>query len=378
VNEALPANNTGCSQRRAPSPKSSPFCKRALHHIWIAFLALLFALPAAAQTQPPEFSEQNIQTTLQRTIGAIRHEPDTFEQFDYIMTARVRLLLFWAGADDVGGGYIRLNAPSPNAAPSEWQLVMGSDPAKAPMSINRWGAAWELSLRDPSAAHAASNAFFGFMKVSKGTSVLEMQKELSQEKDGGSFLFSATVGETNPSGSLSKTVPFPSNQDFTIHQLDQAESAVFDKLAEPGGQVRTVDVTKPEACTRTEGFLSSVSDLIDAGLENRKLPVTLCYLFNGERFTIKLTKVTHVPHETVSLTLHQEPKQYTRNYDDLLLAHFDNFNETTKKPSSFELLLGTTGKLRGIPVRIMYQPNWWFQVILNVKTPETQQASLTR
>ena len=62
------------------------------------------------------------------------------------------------------------------------------------------------SARDPSAAHAASNAFFGFMKVSKGTSVLEMQKELSQEKDGGSFLFSATVGETNPSGSLSGTV----------------------------------------------------------------------------------------------------------------------------------------------------------------------------
>jgi hypothetical protein len=205
-----------------------------------------------------------------------------------------------------------------------------------------------------------------------------MQKELSQEKQGGSFLFSATVGETDPGGSLSKTVPFPSNQDFTIHQLDQAESAVFDKLAEPGGQVRTVDATRPQACTRMEGFLSTVSELIDDSLDGRKLPVSLCYLFNGERFTIKLTKVTRVPRETVQLTLHQEPRQYVRNYQDLLLTHFDNFNETTQKASSFDLLLGTTGKLRGIPVRITYQPNWWFQVILNVKTPEDQPIALNR
>src|SRR5687768_11524921 len=28
-------------------------------------------------------------------------------QYNYVMTARVRLLLFWVGSDDVGGGYIR-------------------------------------------------------------------------------------------------------------------------------------------------------------------------------------------------------------------------------------------------------------------------------
>jgi len=80
----------------------------------------------------------------------------------------------------------------------------------------------------------------------------------------------------------------------------------------------------------------------------------------------------------VQLTLHQEPRQYVRNYHDLLLTHFDNFNETTQKASSFDLLLATTGKLRGIPVRITYQPNWWFQVILNIKTPEDQPIALNR
>lgn len=376
----MQVRNAAWLQRGSRCPAVPRFLEKSLRRFCIVLLlAFLVATTAAGQAQAPDFSQQNIQATLQRAIGAIRNEPESFEQFDYIMTARVRLLLFWAGADDVGGGYIRRSAPSANSAPAVLQLVMGSDPAKAPMSINRWGAAWELSLRDPAANHvAASNAFFGFMKVSKGTSVLEMQKELSQEKQGGSFLFSATVGETDPAGSLSKTVPFPSNQDFTIHQLDQAESAVFDKLAEPGGQVRTVDATRPQACTRTEGFLSTVSELIDASLDGRKLPVSLCYLFNGERFTIKLTKVTRVPRETVQLTLHQEPRQYVRNYHDLLLTHFDNFNETTQKASSFDLLLATTGKLRGIPVRITYQPNWWFQVILNIKTPEDQPIALNR
>jgi hypothetical protein len=32
----------------------------------------------------------------------------------------------------------------------------------------------------------------------------------------------------------------------------------------------------------------------------------------------------------------------------------------------FTLLLGTRVALRGAPVQIRYQPNWWFQVVLNL------------
>jgi len=29
-------------------------------------------------------------------------------------------------------------------------------------------------------------------------------------------------------------------------------------------------------------------------------------------------------------------------------------------------IAGTQGALRGVPVQICYQPNWWFQVVLNL------------
>ena len=85
-----------------------------------------------------------------------------------------------------------------------------------------------------------------------------------------------------------------------------------------------------------------------------------------------------MPQETVDLSLHEEPRKYTRTYHDLISMHFDNDNESTGKPSAFDLLIGTTGKLRGMPVRITYQPNWWFQVVLNVKTPEGPEFAAER
>jgi hypothetical protein len=230
--------------------------------------------------------------------------------------------------------------------------------------------------RSPS---ADSSTFFGFMKVSSGTSMAAMQKELAKEKEGESkFLFSATISEARPTGSFAKVVPFPSDQDFTIHQLDQAAPAVFDRLAVPGGVLRSVDASQMRACGRAEGFLSSISDLIDEALKGTQVPQTLCYVFNGDRFSLRLSRVTPVPQETVQLALHEEPHKYVRTYHDLLSLHFDNYNETKKTGSGFDLLVGTSGKLRGMPVRISYQPNWWFQVVLNLKTPETSESAENR
>jgi hypothetical protein len=56
------------------------------------------------------------------------------------------------------------------------QLVMGSDPAKAPRGINRWGAALETFH-----SQTGTGYFFGLMKASKGKSVSEMEGELERE-----------------------------------------------------------------------------------------------------------------------------------------------------------------------------------------------------
>jgi hypothetical protein len=55
-----------------------------------------------------------------------------------------------------------------------------------------------------------------------------------------------------------------------------------------------------------------------------------------------------------------------KSYEELLQADFVSSNQTTGKRVYFTIFLGTQGPLRGVPVQIRYQPNWWFQVVLNL------------
>jgi hypothetical protein len=294
------------------------------------------------------------------------------QDLDYIMTGRVRLLVFWAGKDDVGGGYIRRGVLAQDPASDVIELLIGSDPAKAPRAINRWGAASEIAhkgaccLRD-----SESSVFFGFMKVSKGSSVSEMEKELAHEKGGGDFSFSAIINQGDRNGNFARVVPFSSSTDFTINQFDQAKSMVFERLLGSDGRLKQVESKQVQGCGRQEGFLETVADLIDVAMQQHPASVSLCYLYNGEQHQLKLEGATPDPAESIRLSLRQEPHEYVRNYRDLILARFEDQNRTNQKKSNFELLLGTKGELRGVPVQIRYQPNWWFEVILNLKTSET-------
>lgn len=344
--------------------------KKRKHLDWTRALWLLvLVLAGSARAEAPV--PQSVLVALRRTKELMQFPVHIDNQFDYIMTARVRLLLFWVGKDDVGGGYIRRGALPQDPASDVIELLIGSDPARAPRAINRWGAASEI-VHKPSCCSRSveSSVFFGFMKVSNGTSAAEMEKELAREKQGGSFLFSAIINQGEQSGDFSKVVPISSNTDFTIHDFDQAKSMVFEHLLGSQGRVKEISSDQFQACGRREGFLESVAELVDDAVELRKTPVSACYFYNGELHQVTLAQVTQVPNETTQLLLKEEPHQYVRTYRDLVLARFEDFNQTNKHHSEFELLLGTTGSLKGVPVQIRYQPNWWFQVFLNLKAPE--------
>ncbi|MBV9886336.1 MAG: hypothetical protein JO119_07310, partial [Acidobacteria bacterium] len=55
-----------------------------------------------------------------------------------------------------------------------------------------------------------------------------------------------------------------------------------------------------------------------------------------------------------------------KSYEHLLQADFLSAHQATGKRVYFTIVLGTRGELRGVPVQIRYQPNWWFQVVLNL------------
>src|SRR5579862_8843205 len=106
-----------------------------------AALALLLALiPLTATTADPPDRQPIVEA-----LTWVREAPKDLAEYDYMMTARVRLLFFWAGKDDVGGGYIRRGISADDPRKEVFEVLFGSDPAKAPRAINRWGAGTEVS-----------------------------------------------------------------------------------------------------------------------------------------------------------------------------------------------------------------------------------------
>lgn len=328
----------------------------------LALLFLFLFSPALLRAQTDE------KQALDEALRWVRQPPHDSVQYDYEMTARVRLILFWAGKENVGGGYVR-RGWAPEQSAELVQVLFGSDPAKAPRAINRWGAGTEVfrmhsNSRDDSTGYSA---FFGFMKSSQGKSVSEMQGELSKESAHGQHRFSAILSRVDSGRALSLVVPMQSSVDYNLHQLEEAQSYVFEEFLSSGRPLKKIP--SAQQCPRNAGFLGTVAELIDVALAGQKTPVTLCYVYDAQVHNLtlrsvapvnKLTVRTHPDHST------KESAAVEKSYTNLLEAEFLSESKQSGKHSNFNLVLGTSGTLRGIPVQIRYQPNWWFQVVLDL------------
>src|SRR5271168_1899984 len=354
-----------------------PRAMRSLPRLSVLFAALFFLLPLSAGPNPPATDR----TPISEALGWVRKVPRDLLEFDYVMTARVRLLFFWVGKDDVGGGYIRRGISKDDHHQELFQVLFGSDPAKAPRAINRWGAgtevAWHKDLTaSPSKENdVVSSAFFGFMKSSKGKSVSEMQQELKKEKDQGAHQFTGILSRVEPGNAISLVVPLASDQDFNLHEYSQAEPVMFDKLSSSDRPLRTLP--QDGGCSRESGFLGTVSELLDSALAGRTAANSLCYVYDAQVNTLKLEQTTPVDKLLVKVNSAKGEVLWEKTYENLIQAEFVSEHQQTGKRVNFTILLGTRGDLRGVPVQIRYQPNWWFQVVLNLtpRSPQLVQSS---
>jgi hypothetical protein len=308
-------------------------------------------------------------SAIHEAIKWVRETPRIRTAYDYVMTARVRLLFFWVGRDDVGGGYIKVGEAVDDPHLQAIQLLFGSDPAKAPRAINRWGAATEVVKRGNfMEGSVESSAFLGFMKSSKGDSPLAMQRELSAESKRGKHLFEAIITRVDPGRAISTTVPFYSDQDFTLNQLPVAESLALQRLAEgEARKLRELQGPSQLGCNRATGFLFTVRELLERAEAGSPVPVSLCYVFNAHEYTATLMSVRCVAEKKVHVVRRGGAPTLDRTYRNLRNAHFQIRRLDTGSEDDFEVLMGAEGSVRGVPLQISYQPNWWFQVVLNLE-----------
>jgi len=302
-----------------------------------------------------------LQADLEEAARLVRLEPQAGIEYDYVVTAAIRFLLFWISRDDVGQGYIRMGAIPGDPETEIVHLVMGSDPAKAPLSVNRWGAATEVWRRRDS-----SGAFFGFMKASKGDSVAAARDELSREQQVQRYPFEGIIIRTAGGRAVSTSVPINSATDFSLNQLPQARNMVIDGLRTAARPPRVTDGRALGECASGIGFLFLLRSMIEELINSAKAPITRCYIYAARRYTMSARTSEPVGELKVALKLRGKQGRIEKSYRNLRRADFRVVNTLTGNPTDFQIVFGTEGALRGVPVQFEHQPNWWFKVTINL------------
>ncbi len=203
------------------------------------------------------------------------------------------------------------------------------------------------------------------MKSSRGKSVGEMQSELRKEQEQGQHSFTGILSRVEPSRALSTIVPLQSDTDFNLHQYDIAQPIMLDRIAASDRPVRSLE--DPSRCLRSASFLATVAELIDAALAGQAAPLSRCYVHDAQENTLTLERVTPLQKLPVQLHGPNSTVLLDTSYANLLQLDYVSTHKETRKAVSFSILVGTQGNLRGVPVQIRYQPNWWFQVVLNLR-----------
>jgi hypothetical protein len=153
---------------------------------------------ASGSGQPGAFSR----SVLNSRLPVVREE-------QYVVNARVRpLLLFWIGRDNIGGARITWRARAGEGR--GFEIVIGSDPARAPRRINRWGfIAEELT--------AAKGDVLGVMKESGEQTLEEAEANIKRADEDSTFKAVRTKIEGDHA--VSGTVAFTAPSKLTYHQL---------------------------------------------------------------------------------------------------------------------------------------------------------------
>ncbi len=304
-------------------------------------LAILFAVAAGGSTRP---MVETGETTFPSWTGA--PQLPTSVAYHYSLTARVRpLLVFWITRPGVGIARI---VRGQDAGARSYELLIGSDPERAPMRINRWGYVTEVARGD-------ATELVGVMTESDEQTVDQARAKVDRSAQAGGHGFKAiraSIASGNASAQVLRTT---FQEDYTLRDL----RAVLDRL--PEGRTPTARLRVPEGAGR--GFLSALADLIDrnvaaaraSGRVSAGESTSFVYDRGLYDLAVRTAKIVRAPRAGGSAAARS------------IESDFEIRNCETGNTTGFRLVYGTDGSTAGVPLRIVYRPRWWFEAELTLE-----------
>lgn len=268
-------------------------------------------------------------------------------QHSYIVNAKVRPLLFWIGRDNIGDA--RLTWREAPDGRRGFELMIGSDPARAPRRINRWG--FIVEELGPGQADV-----FGLMKESNEQTMRAAEAQIARQDGLSVFKVIRTtiVGDRAVSGSRTLQV----SSDLTYRNLDSLLALIPPQLH----NIWTLDLP---AGTQ-KGFLVSMDSLLRASAEpcraddhpGRDLPA-VPFVYGQTLYDLSLLSCRY---EAVLKTT-------TGTFAEVVEGRFEVKNRVTKYETKFRVFYGASGELAGLPVRVIFRPRWWMELELLLDRP---------
>ncbi len=242
--------------------------------------------------------------------------------------------MFWIARSGVGDAVVtRRRAPGE----ASYSLLIGSDPARTPMHINRWGYI-EEEIR------GAEARLLGLMTESEEDSIQEAEANVRKQSSG-SHPFKVIHATADGEQAQARVVSINMPEDYTLRQmrvvLDVAQRAAS------GGKLRLMRLppgTRP-------GFLAALADAMRMPTER-----SIAYAYYGKLYELRRTRSRDIPNLQIA----------QRAYGPAVAADFVITSAHDGEQTKFSMTYGTHGAFAEIPLTVTYQPRWWMQVELTI------------
>jgi hypothetical protein len=257
--------------------------------------------------------------------GALGARIPIVREHSYIVNAKVRPALFWIGRNNIGGA--RLTWRKGANGRRAFEFLIGSDPARAPRHINRWGFIVEE-------LNADNAEVLGVMRESNEETIEEAEAHTAQQ-DGHLNVFKVARTTIEGNTAVSGTMKVHGPAHLTYRDLD----ALLALIPAQPPDVRTLELP---AGTQ-KGFLVAMDTLMhDSAAACRN---TVPYVYNRTIYDLSLLSCDYEP-------------------QDIVVGRFLVKNRSTKRETKFRVSYGTSGELAGVPVRAVFRPRWWMEIEL--------------
>lgn len=250
-------------------------------------------------------------------------------------------MLFWVGKDSVGEARMTWLV-GPNGERG-YELLIGSDPARAPRKINQWGYVREME-------EEGGVRVIGLMTDREEEEKASRQDaRTASDTTRGPQVFKAILATVGGGHAMADVQRLTLPEALTFRDLDAALARVGPP--EYGNPIPLPSGTHP-------GFLFAMTSLLHESVET--CARTGVPPVGGLRRSYVFGKKVYII-TTLSAKMQDQATIKGRDYRRVINSEFEARLADQPKGEAFRVWYGTEDPLREVPIKMVYRPNFWFE-----------------